>query len=107
MSISKAIREKNKQLLRETVAKAVKKYNAAKPEVPQVETCNGPMDLTMAVAVDKKQFWVHAIQAYTEIVNTPIAKGDDKEVEVAKSIASNAVLRALADKPENKDGGLL
>lgn len=107
MSISRAIREKNKKELKETVAKAVKKYNAKKPKVPQVETCNGPMDLTMAVAVDKKQFWVHAIQAYTEIVNTPIAKGADKEVEIAKAIASNAVLRALVDDQDNKDGGLL
>lgn len=107
MSISLAIQKKDKELLKQTVAKAVKAYKAKKPEVPQVETCNGPMDLTMAVAVDKKQFWVHAIQAYTEIVNTPIEEGADKEVEIAKLIASNPTLRALTDDIKKDKGSLL
>lgn len=106
MSLSKAIQTKDKTLLKQVVADARAIYKAKKPKEPQVETCNGPMDISMAVSIDKKAFWVLAVQAYTEIVNTPISKKADKQVEIAKLIATNAILRSITKDPKD-NGGLL
>ena len=65
------------------------------------------MYASMAAAIDKKSFWIMVTQAYTEIVNTPIANGADTEVEIAKLITSNPTLRALTDDVKKDKGSLL
>lgn len=104
MSLSKAITNKDKKLLREVVDKAVSIYGAKQPAEPSIETVNGPMQVSMAVGIDKKAYWVLAIQAYTEIVNTPLPSKGDDQVEIAKLIAGNEVLRALTAKPKKTNG---
>jgi len=104
MSLSTAITKKDKKLLTEVVNKAVSIYGAKQPAEPSIETVNGPMQVSMAVGIDKKAYWVLAIQAYTEIVNTPLQDGCDEQVEIAKLIANNATLRAITAEPKKSKG---
>lgn len=110
MSISKAIAKKDKDLLKETVEKAVKVYNyTVSKEEPIIETAYGPMEVSMAAAIDKKTFWFIATQTYTEISKEVrfIHSNADKDVEIAKLIASNPTLRALVDDSKQNSNGLL
>ena len=109
MSISQAIQNKDKKLLKDTVLAAVKVYGAKRAKEEEQVTCvNGSMDMSMVVAIEKKAYWKLAVTAYTAIVNQAknISKDADKDVEIAKLIASNNVLRTLAE-PKKASSGLL
>ena len=97
MSISKAIINKDKHQLKAAVEEAVKIYKAEMPDVPKVETIHGPMDVTMAAAIDEDIYWGEVIRAYYQITTKceSIDKKDDRRVEIAKLVATNAILRNL------------
>jgi hypothetical protein len=69
MSISKAIQEKDFNLLKETVDSAVKIYNAAMPDeaTAMVNTVHG--DVPASMLFDDESKWVTVIAQYVMIAN--------------------------------------
>ena len=109
MSISKAIQEKNFDLLKETVDQAVKIYNAAMPDeaAAMVNTVHG--DIPASMLFDDESKWVTVTAQYVIIANAvkALPKGVDEKIETAKIIASNAILRHITAGSTATKGSLL
>ena len=110
MSLSKAIKTKDKDLLKKVVDQAVSIYKAEQPDEVSVETAYGRMPVSMVVNIDKKAYWVLAIEAYTQLARQmqSMPANLDRRVETAKAIALNPILRSLtADVSNSNSDGLL
>ena len=97
MSISKAIQEKDFNLLKETVDNAVKIYNAAMPDeaAAMVNTVHG--DIPASMLFDDESKWMVITSEYVTIANKvkALPKGVDEKIETAKIIANSAILRHI------------
>jgi len=109
MSISKAIQEKDFNLLKETVNNAVKIYNAAMPDeaAAMVNTVHG--DIPASMLFDDESKWMVITSEYVTISNTvkALPKGVDEKIETAKIIANNAILRHITAGPTATKDSLL
>lgn len=107
MSLSKAIATKDLGLLEETVAKAAKVYTAAKPAEVLVDTVYG--SLPFSALFDEESKWAVIAGAYAAVVQavSKIPKDLDVDVETAKIIATNAVLRNVSSTSTRAEGSLL
>lgn len=95
MNLVQAIKEKNKDAVNGVIERALAKYNAKCPEEPTVETAYGETKISMLLDDDSK--WEVATAATMDIVRRSdnIADDLDKELEIAKMISTNAVLRNI------------
>jgi len=109
MSISKAIQDKDFNLLKDTVDSAVKIYNAAMPDeaAAMVNTVHGNIPASMLF--DDESKWVTVIAEYVTIANAvkALPKGVDEKIETAKIIANNAILRHITAGSTATKGSLL
>ena len=106
MSISKAIKNKDTNLLSETVAKAMKVYNASKPAEPTVPDMEG-IEVPFSMVWDNKTKWQLVRSEYSKIANAManLPKAVDRKVEEAKLIAANPYFRHMSTKAKTE--GLL
>ncbi len=95
MKLMKAISTKNKNEVKNIVAKAVKIYNGTEPVAREVNTAFGDMDIRM---LDNKSKWHIARSELAQISRAVkcIPESADNRVETAKIIA-NSQLRILFD----------
>ena len=109
MSISKAIKTQDLELLKETVEKAVEVYGAALPdeEKAMVNTIHGDMPISMIF--DDETKWAVVTGEYVKIANAvkELPKGCDEAIETAKIIANSAILRHAASDVTSATGSLL
>lgn len=93
MSLTKALQDKDMDLLKKTVNQARTVYKAAEPtDVPEVETVHGCLPIT--AIFDKKSKWQIVQAVYADIIRTAavIPEELDRNIEIAKLIATNPVL---------------
>lgn len=109
MSISKAIKTQDLELLKETVEKAVEVYGAALPdeEKAMVNTIHGDMPISMIF--DDETKWAVVTGEYVKIANAvkELPKGCDEAIETAKIIANSAILRHATSDVTSAAGSLL
>ena len=109
MSISKAIKTQDLELLKETVEKAVEVYGAALPdeEKAMVNTIHGDMPISMIF--DNETKWAVVTGEYVRIANAvkALPKGCDEAIETAKIIANSAILRHATSDVTSAAGSLL
>ena len=109
MSISKAIKTQDLELLKETVEKAVEVYGAALPdeEKAMVNTIHGDMPISMIF--DDETKWAVVTGEYVRIANDvkALPKGCDEAIETAKIIANSAMLRHATSDVTSATGSLL
>ena len=109
MSISKAIKTQDLELLKETVEKAVEVYGAALPdeEKAMVNTIHGDMPISMIF--DDETKWAVVTGEYVKIANAvkELPKGCDEAIETAKIIANSAILRHATSDVTSATGSLL
>jgi len=103
MSLSQSIKDRDLNLLKKTVEKATKKYNAGKPEDELIDTVFG--SIPTSAIFDEDTRWQVISSAYVQILNdvSKIPDNHDKELETAKLIATNAVLRNITESNTDKD----
>ena len=108
MSISKAIKTQDLELLKATVEKAVKVYGAALPDEAKamVNTIHGDMPISMIF--DDETKWAVITGEYVRIVNAvkALPKGVDEKVETAKIIANSAMLRHVTSSVQSTNSVL-
>ena len=109
MSISKAIKTQDLELLKETVEKAVEVYGAALPDEAKamVNTIHGDMPISMIF--DDETKWAVITGEYVKVVNAvkALPKGVDEAVETAKIISNSAILRHVTSDAVSAKGSLL
>ena len=108
MSISKAIKTQDLELLKATVEKAVEVYGAALPDEAKamVNTIHGDMPISMIF--DDETKWAVITGEYVRIVNPvkALPKGVDEKVETAKIIANSAILRHVTSSVQSTNSVL-
>ena len=109
MSISKAIKTQDLELLKATVEKAVEVYGAALPDEAKamVNTIHGDMPISMIF--DDETKWAVVTGEYVKIANAvkELPKGCDEAIETAKIIANSAILRHATSDVTSATGSLL
>ena len=93
-------------MLKQVVATATKQYKSKRPKEPQVDTAYG--DLPLSALYDKKSKWQLITQAYVQILSavSAIDKKLDREIEIAKLVSTNPILRNIT-KPNHTATGIL
>ena len=108
MSISKAIKTQDLELLKATVEKAVEVYGAALPDEAKamVNTIHGDMPISMIF--DDETKWAVITGEYVRIVNAvkALPKGVDEKVETAKIISNSAILRHVTSSVQSTNSVL-
>ena len=107
ITLGKAIAKRNLEGVKAVVNKAVERYNAEKPDEPEIDTVYGCVPLS--AVFDKKTKWQLITASYANIVSAAahISKKKDRKVEVAKLIAEDPILRNIVDPGKNNNGDLL
>ena len=106
MSLKVSIQTRDEDLLKKTVAKAVKAYKAELPDEQNVCTVHGDVPFSMVFDEDTK--WNVITAAYVQVVQavSRVPANLDLDTETAKIIATNAVLRNVGVTTPTS-GGLL
>ena len=108
MSISKAIKTQDLELLKATVEKAVEVYGAALPDEAKaiVNTIHGDMPISMIF--DDETKWAVVTGEYVRIANAvkALPKGCDEAIETAKIIANSAILRHVTSSVQSTNSVL-
>ena len=108
MSISKAIKTQDLELLKATVEKAVEVYGAALPDEAKaiVNTIHGDMPISMIF--DDETKWAVVTGEYVIIANAvkALPKGCDEAIETAKIIANSAILRHVTSSVQSTNSVL-
>ena len=106
MSLKQAIQNRDEAELIKTVKEATKMYKADQPKEVNINTVYGDIPFSMVFDEDTK--WNIITSAYVDVIQQVdrIPEGADKDVEIAKIIATNPVLRSVGAKA-TKSSGLL
>ena len=108
MSISKAIKTQDLELLKATVEKAVEVYGAALPDESKamVNTIHGDMPISMIF--DDETKWAVVTGEYVRIANAvkALPKGCDEAIETAKIIAKSAIFRHVTSSVQSTNSVL-
>ena len=104
MSLSSAIAKKDINELETTVKAAVEIYNTACPKEVSVDTAFGQLPFSAIWDEDTK--WAVIGAAYADVVQqvSKISKDLDKNIETAKIISQNAVLRNVSSTGPSTEG---
>jgi len=106
MTLRNAIEKRSIKGLVEVVDKAVSIYKAECPKDVSINTAYGA--IPSALLIDEESKWQTITAEYVDILNAAERISDtlDKDVEIAKLIATSPILRNVGCK-SSKDGGLL
>ena len=104
MGLRIAIEKRDMKMLKRVVKEAVSIYGAKAPKKVYVETLHG--DLPFEALIDEDSKWKTIEGEYCNIIQAVdnLPKTSDKKIEIAKLIASSAILRNINTKA---DKGLL
>lgn len=93
MNLIEAIKKQSKEGVTAVIERALGKYNAECPAEPTVETAYGETKISMLL--DEESKWEVITAEAMDIVRRAdnISKDLDKEAEIAKMIATSAILR--------------
>lgn len=94
-TLSKAIKKQNMKMLKAVVKQATDTYKSKRPKEPQIDTVYG--NLPLSALFDKESKWQIITEAYISILANAsnLDPKLDKEVEIAKLIATNPIIRNI------------